>query len=60
MLAIEAGVDWISALLTQVLPNNWLRSLLVDGILAGAGGVLIFLPQILILYFFITEFPFST
>ena len=53
MEAIEAGVDWLGALLIQALPNNWLRSLLVDGILAGAGGVLIFLPQILILYFFI-------
>jgi len=53
MEAIEAGVDWLGALLTQLLPNNWLRSLLVDGVLAGAGGVLIFLPQILILYFFI-------
>ncbi|MBU3601509.1 ferrous iron transporter B [Polynucleobacter sp. AM-25C3] len=53
MEAIEVVVDWLGALLTQLLPNNWLRSLLVDGILAGAGGVLIFLPQILILYFFI-------
>lgn len=53
MEVIKAGVEWLGALLTQVLPNNWLRSLLVDGILAGAGGVLIFLPQILILYFFI-------
>lgn len=53
MEAIEAAVDWLGALLTDALPNNWLRSLLVDGVLAGAGGVLIFLPQILILYFFI-------
>jgi ferrous iron transport protein B len=53
MEVIESGVDWLGTLLTQTLPNNWLRSLLVDGILAGAGGVLIFLPQILILYFFI-------
>jgi len=53
MEAIKVGVDWLGALFTQMLPNNWLRSLLVDGILAGAGGVLIFLPQILILYFFI-------
>ena len=53
MDAIEASVAWLGSLLTQVLPNNWIRSLLVDGILAGAGGVLIFLPQILILYFFI-------
>lgn len=53
MEAIKAGVDWLGALLTQLLPNNWLRSLLINGILAGAGGVLVFLPQILILYFFI-------
>jgi ferrous iron transport protein B len=53
MELIKIGVEWLGALLTQALPNNWLRSLLVDGILAGAGGVLIFLPQILILYFFI-------
>ncbi len=53
MELIKTGVEWLGALLTQALPNNWLRSLLVDGILAGAGGVLIFLPQILILYFFI-------
>lgn len=53
MEAIEAAVDWLGTLLTQSLPNNWFRSLLVDGVLAGAGGVLIFLPQILILYFFI-------
>ncbi|WP_062309042.1 ferrous iron transporter B [Polynucleobacter sinensis] len=53
MEAIEAGVDWLGALLVEFLPNNWFRSLLVNGVLAGAGGVLIFLPQILILYFFI-------
>ncbi len=53
MEAIKASVDWLGALLTQLLPNNWLRSLLINGILAGAGGVLVFLPQILILYFFI-------
>jgi ferrous iron transport protein B len=53
MEAIATGVDWLGSFLTQSLANNWLRSLLVDGILAGAGGVLIFLPQILILYFFI-------
>jgi ferrous iron transport protein B len=35
------------------LPRAWLRSLLVDGVIAGAGGVLVFLPQIVILFFFI-------
>ncbi|WNO04088.1 ferrous iron transporter B [Rhodoferax mekongensis] len=38
--------------LTQ-MPEGPLRSLLVDGVIAGVGGVLVFLPQILILFFFI-------
>ena len=36
-----------------MLPAGPLRSLLVDGVIAGAGSVLVFLPQILILFFFI-------
>lgn len=36
-----------------LLPDGWLKSLIVDGVIAGAGGVLVFLPQIVILYFFI-------
>ena len=35
------------------MPDTALRSLLLDGVLAGAGSVLVFLPQILILFFFI-------
>ena len=50
---IDAGrlalSDWISSL----LPESDLRSLLIDGVLAGVGGVVIFLPQILILYLFL-------
>lgn len=50
---IEAGMaalgDWVGAQLTE----GPLRSLLVDGVIAGAGGVLVFLPQILILFAFI-------
>ena len=38
---------------TAHLPDGPLRSLLVDGVIAGAGGVVVFLPQILILFFFI-------
>lgn len=53
MDAIKSGVEWLSALLRQHMPEGVLQSLLVDGILAGAGGVLVFLPQILILFFFI-------
>lgn len=50
---IEAGTAWVGELLTQHMADGLLRSLLVDGVIAGAGGVLVFLPQILILFFFI-------
>ena len=53
MDAITAGVDGLAGYLRAVLPDNALRSLLLDGVLAGAGSVLVFLPQILILFFFI-------
>jgi ferrous iron transport protein B len=56
----EAPADWITAGIAavgrwvhNVMPNGPLRSLLVDGVLAGAGSVLVFLPQILMLFFFI-------
>lgn len=51
--AITAGVDALAGYLRSVLPDNALRSLLLDGVLAGVGSVLVFLPQILILFFFI-------
>ena len=50
---IETGIAWVGAQVSQTLPEGWPRSLLVDGVIAGAGGVLAFLPQILILFFFI-------
>lgn len=50
---IKDGTGWLSERLLQWLPDTWLRSLLVDGILAGAGAVVIFLPQILVLFGFI-------
>ena len=53
MEAIKSAVDWLSALLRTHMPEGVLQSLLADGVLAGAGGVLVFLPQILILFFFI-------
>ena len=53
MDAIEAGIGALGTLISTALPDNALRSLLVDGILAGAGGVLVFLPQIIILFAFI-------
>ena len=53
MELIKSSVEYLGGVLIEVLPNNWFRSLLINGILAGLGGVIIFLPQILILFFFI-------
>jgi ferrous iron transport protein B len=53
MDGIEASVGWLSEATTATLAEGVLKSLLVDGIFAGLGGVLVFLPQILILFFFI-------
>jgi ferrous iron transport protein B len=53
MQLIDAGVSWVGAQLQTLLPEGALRSLLVDGVIAGAGSVLVFLPQILILFLFI-------
>jgi ferrous iron transport protein B len=53
MDAIKAGMAALGELLQTRMADGPLRSLLVDGMLAGAGGVLVFLPQILILFAFI-------
>ena len=53
MELIKSSVEYLGGELSALLPNNWFRSLLINGILAGLGGVVIFLPQILILFFFI-------
>jgi ferrous iron transport protein B len=50
---INEGVSQAQAIATAALPGGPLRSLLVDGVLAGVGAVVAFLPQILILFFFI-------
>jgi len=50
---IEAGMAWLGGQVGHYIPEGWLHSLIVDGVIAGAGGVLAFLPQILILFFFI-------
>jgi ferrous iron transport protein B len=50
---IRAGIDGLGDTVRHVVPAGMLQSLLVDGVLAGAGGVLVFLPQILILFLFI-------
>ena len=50
---IEEAAAWAGELAGDQLADGWLKSLIVDGIIAGAGSVLVFLPQILILFFFI-------
>lgn len=50
---ISAGMDGVSAWVESVLPEGAIRSLLVDGVLAGVGGVVVFVPQIALLFLFI-------
>lgn len=51
---IDGGVASLSDWLSHTLPDGAIKDMLVDGILGGIGSVIIFLPQILILYFFIS------
>ena len=51
---IDSGVAWLSELISSHMSDGPLKDLLVDGILAGVGGVIVFLPNILILYAFIS------
>ena len=51
---IEMGVEWLGDWMGQTMPEGPLRSMLVDGIIGGVGSVIVFLPQILILYSFIS------
>lgn len=50
---IEAAIAWLSSFASAALPAGLLRSMVVDGAIAGVGAVITFLPQILILFFFI-------
>lgn len=50
---IESGVEWVSTLIGGLMSEGMLKDLIVDGVLSGVGGVLVFLPNILLLYFFI-------
>ncbi len=50
---IEAGFGALGAAATAILPAGWITGLVVDGLIAGVGSVLVFLPQILLLFLFI-------
>ena len=54
MHLIDTFVKWAGNIITNNMAAGPLRDLIVDGILGGAGGVLIFLPNILILFFFMS------
>ena len=51
---IEAGVAWLGEIISATMPDGPLKAMLVDGVIGGVGSVIVFLPQILILYFFIS------
>lgn len=54
MMGIEWIVEQIGILIESAMPNGPLKDMIVDGIIGGVGGVIVFLPNILILYFFIS------
>lgn len=51
---IDAGVAFVGGHLSSIIPDGPLHDLIIDGIIGGVGGVIIFLPNILILFFFIS------
>lgn len=51
---IESAVSWLSGIIGNYMPAGPLKDLLIDGVLGGVGGVIVFLPNILILYLFIS------
>ena len=51
---IEAAFAGLGSWINAVLPNGWLADLLVEGVIAGLGGIMVFIPQIAILFFLIT------
>ena len=50
---LESGIGVLQGWVVDTLPDNFLRGLIVEGLLAGVGAVIVFLPQILILFLFI-------
>lgn len=51
---IETAVEWLSDMVNKLMPEGPLKDLIADGIIGGVGGVIVFLPNILILYFCIS------
>ena len=53
---IDAGVGWLSDGMTAAIPEGLVRDMLVEGIIGGVGGIIIFLPNIVLLFLFISFF----
>ncbi|HOV99715.1 MAG TPA: ferrous iron transport protein B [Bacteroidota bacterium] len=53
MELIESGVHWLSSFFESIIPPGSFRNLVIDGAVAGTGAVILFLPQILVLFFFL-------
>ena len=51
--ALEAAIGWLTEQVRAAMPESLARDLITDGILSGVGSVVVFLPQIVILFFFI-------
>ncbi|GAB4303251.1 MAG: ferrous iron transport protein B [Myxococcota bacterium] len=51
---IDSAVLWLASTIKSILPDSFLAELITDGIIAGVGSVIVFLPNILILFFFIS------
>ena len=54
MIWIEWIVEHVAAFVSSVMSDGWLKDLVVDGVIGGVGSVLVFLPNILLLYMFIS------
>jgi ferrous iron transport protein B len=54
MIWIEDGFSFLGELLNGILPDGWLKKLIINGLLAGVAGVVVFVPQIAILFFFMS------
>ena len=51
---IETAVGWVGGVVSSYMPDGPLKAMIADGIIGGVGSVIVFLPQILILYFFMS------
>ncbi|RYD52051.1 MAG: ferrous iron transport protein B [Sphingobacteriales bacterium] len=51
---VETAFSWTGSTLSRILPQNWATDLLINGLLAGISGIAVFIPQIALLFGFIT------